>query len=75
LAIIKMQGRESFLAGAVGRDRKGKLSVLLYAAAIGLAFVNTWLADSLYVFVAIMWIIPDRRIVHALEAMPPKHPQ
>ncbi len=66
-AIIHMQGRDSFLAGAVGRDRKGKLSMVGYALAIGLAFVNHWLADALYLFVATIWLIPDRRIAHALE--------
>jgi uncharacterized membrane protein len=69
-AIIARQGRGSLLAGAVGRDRKGKLSLILYASAIGLAFVNQWIADALYVFVALMWFIPDRRIEAAVE----KHP-
>lgn len=72
-AIISMQGSESFLAAAVGRDRKGKLSMVCYAVAIALAFLNTWLADSLYVLVAVMWFIPDRRIVHALQTKPPTH--
>ena len=61
-AIIAKQGRDSLLAGAVGRDRKGKLSLALYVLAIGLAFVNRWLAGALYVLVAVMWLIPDRRI-------------
>jgi uncharacterized membrane protein len=61
-AIIAKQGRDSLLAGAVGRDRKGKLSLALYLLAIGLAFVNRWLAGALYVLVAVMWLIPDRRI-------------
>ncbi len=69
-AIIKMQGSGSFLAGAVGRDRKGKLSMVCYAVAIGLAFVNHWLADALYLFVAAMWLIPDRRIARAMETNP-----
>ena len=66
-AIIKMQGRGSLLAGAVGRDCKGKLSLVCYLLAIGLAFVNQWLANALYVLVAIVWLVPDRRIERALE--------
>ena len=50
------------LAPAVGRDLKGKLSIVLYAAAIPLAFVNQWIADAIYVLVALMWLVPDRRI-------------
>ena len=41
---------------------KGKLSIMIYAAAVGLAFVNVWLADGLYVLVAMIWLVPDRRI-------------
>ena len=47
---------------AFGRDRKGKLSLLLYAIAIPSAFVHQWIADAIYVFVAMMWFVPDRRI-------------
>lgn len=61
-SIIKHQGRESVLAKAVGRDRKGKMSIVIYAAAVGLAFVNVIFAQLLYLFVALMWLIPDRRI-------------
>lgn len=71
LAIIHLQGSDSLLAKAVGRDLKGKLSMVCYAAAIGLAFVNHWLADALYLFVATIWLIPDRRIVRALEKKAP----
>jgi uncharacterized membrane protein len=61
--IIAASGHEeSLLAKAVGNDRKGKVSPLLYAVAIPLAFWNQWLADALYVAVAVMWLIPDRRI-------------
>jgi uncharacterized membrane protein len=60
--IIAGEGAGSKLAAAVGRDVKGKISPLLYATAIGLSFVNPWLADALYVAVALMWLIPDRRI-------------
>jgi len=65
-AIIACEGRGSSLAGAIGSDWKGKLSILCYFAAIGLAFVNQWLSDALYVFVAVMWLIPDRRVERAL---------
>jgi uncharacterized membrane protein len=61
------QGHDSRLAGALGRDRKGKLSLALYAAAIGLAFVNPWIAGSLYVLVAAIWFIPDTRMEKALR--------
>jgi uncharacterized membrane protein len=66
--IIHAQGRQSTLAKAVGRDWKGKASVLLYAAAIGVAFVRPWAADALYVLVAVMWLVPDRRIEKQMSA-------
>ena len=66
--IIAKQGRESLLARAVGRDWKGKLSLLLYLLAIPLAFVNSWIASALYAFTALMWLIPDRRIEKALRS-------
>jgi uncharacterized membrane protein len=56
------EGKDSKLALALGRDYKGKLSLIVYAAAIPLAFVNSWFAFFLYVFVAATWFIPDRRI-------------
>jgi uncharacterized membrane protein len=61
-AIILHQGHESLLAVAVGRDWKGKLSPALYLAAILLAFVNPAIASALYVLVALLWFVPDRRI-------------
>lgn len=60
--LVAEQGADSRLARAVGRDRKGKLSVLLYAIAIVLAFVNALLAVAIYVGVALMWLVPDTRI-------------
>jgi uncharacterized membrane protein len=60
--IIAQQGPNSKLKAAVGKDIKGKISPLIYALAIPLAFVNQWIADGLYVLVALMWLIPDRRI-------------
>ena len=65
--IIVQQGRESLLAAAIGEDWKGKLSPVLYLIAIPLAFVNSWIASGLYVFVAALWFIPDRRIERVLE--------
>ena len=61
-AIIAEQGPGSRLAAAVGVDRKGKVSLALYLAAIPLAFVREWIADALYVAVALLWLVPDRRI-------------
>jgi uncharacterized membrane protein len=65
--IISKEGRESLLAQAVGRDWKGKLSPLLYLAAIPLAFVSPWIAGGLYVFAALLWLIPDPRIEREIE--------
>jgi uncharacterized membrane protein len=64
--IIASQGPESLLKRAVGRDWKGKLSPVLYAVAIPLAFVSPWLSIGIYTVVALMWLVPDRRIEHAL---------
>src|SRR5436309_12050207 len=60
--IIRAQGPHSTLGAAVGRDLKGKISPLVYAAAIPLAFVHQAIADVLYVTVALIWLVPDRRI-------------
>jgi len=60
--IIAAQGDDTALADALGRDMKGKISPVIYAIAIPLAFVNRWVALSLYVVVALMWLVPDRRI-------------
>jgi uncharacterized membrane protein len=65
--IIAKEGSESFVALAVGKDWKGKLSLALYVAAIPLAFVSSWMASGLYVFVALLWLIPDPRIEKALK--------
>ncbi|HEX5706742.1 MAG TPA: TMEM175 family protein [Pyrinomonadaceae bacterium] len=64
--LIAHHGSDSALARALGRDFKGKLSVVIYVAAISLAFLNPWLSCALYVVVAVMWLIPDRRIEHTL---------
>ncbi len=60
--IISGEGADSSLAAAVGSDRKGKISVVLYTLAIPLAFVNQWISDALYVLVALIWLVPDPRI-------------
>ena len=65
--IIHAQGTNSALAQALGRDGKGKLSLLLYVAAIGLAFVAPWIACGIYLLMAIMWVIPDRRIARQIN--------
>ena len=65
--IVAEQGPESKLREAIGKETKGKLSSLLYLAAIGLAFVNQWIAVAIYVFVALMWLVPDTRIEKKLR--------
>ena len=68
-AIIRHHGPHSKLAAAVGRGGKAKLSTVLYAAAIPLAFVNELIADGIYVFVALMWLVPDRRIERMFDRL------
>jgi len=65
--LIALHGRDSVLATAVGRDFKGKVSVVIYLSAIPISFVNSWFAFALYVLVAVMWLIPDRRIEKTLS--------
>lgn len=66
-AIVAHQGRNSFLAAALGNDWKGKLSPVIYLVAIPLAFVNPWISNAIYTAVACLWLIPDRRIERALQ--------
>jgi uncharacterized membrane protein len=66
-ALIAHQGADSTLADSIGSDEKGKLSIAVYAVAIPLAFVRPWIACTCYVLVAVMWLIPDRRIEKAME--------
>ena len=61
-AIVHRHGSQSVLAEALGGDLKGKISPALYLAAILLAFVNPWLSIAIYVLVAVIWLVPDRRI-------------
>jgi uncharacterized membrane protein len=66
-AIIAAEGPHSTLAVAVGQDVKGKISPMIYLAAIGFAFVNGWVSACLYAAVALMWLVPDRRIESRLS--------
>src|SRR5262249_37133769 len=66
-AIIAEEGRGSLLAQAVGRDWKARFSAASYFAGIPLVFVNPWIAAGLYVFAALLWLIPDPRIERKLE--------
>ncbi|MBE7539322.1 MAG: DUF1211 domain-containing protein [Opitutaceae bacterium] len=67
-AIIRAQGMASPLRTAVGRDWKGKLSPILYFSAILLSLVRPWMAQTLYVVVALIWLVPDRRIERTMKA-------
>jgi uncharacterized membrane protein len=70
-ALIGLHGKDSRFAAAVGDDAKGKVSVLLYVAAIPLSFVEPLLACALYAVVAVMWLVPDRRIESAIAEREP----
>ena len=61
-AIRRAHASDPAVAAALGRTAKGRISEVMYAAAIGLAFVHPWLADALYIAVAVMWFIPDKRL-------------
>jgi uncharacterized membrane protein len=62
LAIIRADGSSSPVAAALGRDVKGRVSLIVYAAAIGLAFVSPWIAYALFATVSVLWFVPDRRL-------------
>jgi uncharacterized membrane protein len=66
-AILRKQGAHSVLATALGQDLKGKLSPVLYIAGIALAFVSPWVSIALYVLVAVIWLVPDRRIERVIS--------
>lgn len=61
-SIVELEGKDSLLARAVGHSRKEKLSLACYIAAIAFAFITPWLSNTLYVIVALIWIVPDTRI-------------
>jgi uncharacterized membrane protein len=65
--LVKHQGKNSILAKAIGKDIKGKISVVAYAVAIPLAFVNEWISMSIYFAVAALWFVPDSRIESTLK--------
>jgi uncharacterized membrane protein len=67
-AILAREGHASILASAVGRDWKGKLSPVVYLAAIPLAYVSPWISNALYVAIALVWLVPDRRIERAVQS-------
>jgi uncharacterized membrane protein len=67
-AIMAAQGAESLLAIALGHNYRGRLSLVLYAMAIPLAFLQQWIAGGIYAVVALMWLVPDRRIERALAS-------
>lgn len=65
--LIHLHGQDSTLAVSIGGDEKGKTSIAIYAAAIPLAFVRPWIAGACYIIVAIMWLVPDRRIEKKIQ--------
>ncbi len=70
--IVRVHGNESVIGRAVGSDVKGKISLVLYLAAIGLAFVQAGVSQGLYALVALVWLIPDRRIERAMTSSEPR---
>ena len=70
LVLIAHHGRDSLLFTAIGNGQKERLSLLLYTIAIPLAFINSWISLALYVTVAVMWLIPDRRIERVVNKNP-----
>jgi uncharacterized membrane protein len=66
-AILALEGPHSKLAAAIGDDVKGNISLTLYVAAVPLAFVRAWIAEAIYAAVALMWLVPDRRIESKLN--------
>jgi uncharacterized membrane protein len=65
--LVKHEGTDSALGSAVGKDFKGNVSVVIYAAAIALSFVNRWIALGLYFLVALLWFVPDQRVERMLD--------
>jgi uncharacterized membrane protein len=73
-SIVRHHGPDSRLAKAIGNDRKGKISLLGYTAAVPLAFVHQGISLTIYALVALMWLIPDRRIESSLSQEHAHHP-
>ena len=65
-ATLKVEGPDSLLARAIGMDRKGKISMLLYVVGIAVSFFSSWLSGAMYVTVALIWLVPDQRIERVL---------
>lgn len=65
--ILRKHGKDSLLARAIGKDRKGKMSPILYTIAIISCLYNGWVAGGIYVLVALIWLIPDKRIERILD--------
>ncbi len=66
-SLIKLHGKDSLLATSIGKDFKGKVSIVIYIVGILISFYNSWISFALYCVVAIIWFIPDRRIEKRLE--------
>ncbi len=62
LTLISQHGKDSTIAAALGKDYKGKISIIIYVAAILISFINSLISGGLYVLVAIIWLVPDKRI-------------
>ena len=73
IALVHLHGGDSLIGVALGRDFKGKLSLVLYALAIPLAFVEPWISCAIYALVAVMWIVPDPRISATIEKCEAEH--
>jgi uncharacterized membrane protein len=71
--IIRANGQDSVVARAIGSNVKGRISPVIYAAGVGLAFVSPWISYALYAAVSIIWFIPDRRFVRRVPTLPEEH--
>ena len=67
--IVADQGHDSKLAREIGKDRKGKLSMALYASGIGIAFWHGWISSGIYMLVALLWLIPDKRLERVIHEL------
>ncbi len=68
-SIIQHEGEDSILLKAIGKDYKGKASLFLYLTAIGMTYFNEWISGGIYIFVALIWLIPDKRIERFLNSI------
>ena len=66
--LVRAEGRDSALAHAIGSDIKGRLSPVLYLFGVAAAFIDTWIAEAMYLLVTLMWLIPDRRIERTMAS-------